>query len=1430
MMKTIYEQLAKKIFLSIGILCISILSMATTYYVSNLGSDLNNGTTSATSWQTLAKVNSSTFKAGDQILFQKGNSFYGTLTIKNSGVSGSPIIFGAYGTGENPIITGFTTIIDWTNEGSGIYSKVRSSEARTNMVTVNGVQVGMGRTPDATYNTYEGHSTTVSITDTGLGDTPNWTGAEAVIKKNQYHLDRCLITNHTGDVLTYTSLGSSVVPTNGFGFFIQNNLRCVTTTNEWFHDYSSTGKFYIYGDPSLKAVKVATLNYLVYNNGFDYITIDGIDFTGSINNAINFLTSSNNCVIQNCNISFSGKCGIYLYGANATVYNNIISDTNTSAIYTSGIAETITYNTITNTAIVQGQAFNSQYDFSTAICVSAGEGSLVQYNSIDNVGYFGICIFNFGATISYNFINHACYIFTDGGGIYLTDATTSVRTVDHNIVLNTIGNMDGTTGGTNGAYGIYLDDYTNNAVITNNTVANCIGSGIFVHISKDNTITGNTSYNNSVSQIKFQNNDVVSYITGNIVNNNIFVAKEATQYVLHTESNANDITGIGTLNNNYYCRPINETGSFKTYQPSTGYVYRALSSWKSFTSQDASSSISPFTITSSSDLRFEYNASISLKTVSLSNPMIDVKGTKYSTSVSLHPYTSVVLMKDNNPILTDTTLPVIASFTIPTTSSSQTISIATLSGTDNVGITGYQLTETATAPSFSATGWSSIVPTTYSFSSIGTKTLYAWAKDAAGNVSTSLKADVVILSPVASAYTFTGPSSGNVYSASSNFTITPNSLYTGTITITPTGTGSSGLAAKVLTFTNSAVAQTFTITPIVAGSITLAPSNNGALSNPANLSYIVNTIVPGTPSSVVAVAGNTTSSVSFLAPVNNGGSVITVYSVTSLPADGVDLNAGSTSLTHTITGLVNGTSYTFTVKASNSAGSSAASSASNAVMPVSANSTEYIAICEGNSYNGWMITGKYTRTLAAKVAGDSIVTTYLTVNPKYTISEEITIDEGLDYNGWILSGQYSRTLNSVSGCDSTVVTNLTVVASSTKQGILYTQTIDLKKGYNMISTYVDASNTSVSTVTQPIRDNGMLIKMQDESGNSYENMGNLAGWVDNMGSFLETEGYKIRVAADCSLQVTGTEITLPLDIPLNMGWNIVSFPRTDVLDGMNLIQSLIDQNILIKVQDEAGNSIENWGIYGGWKNSIGNFIPGKAYRVKVSANSVLTIQQSYPKSAILPVYFEQTSHFSSVAEGNGYEHMNINLVGLGGSGFVAGDELAAFDGIACVGALKLTEQQILQGSVSLIASCSTGNRLKDGFKEGASIQLYAWNQVTDSETPVQASILSGSLNYLKNASTLVKMKAITTSAFNLQDVAQVEVFPNPSQGLFTVRFSDLPANGSHIDIYDLSGRKVASHLISGISEDFNLSDQAAGVYLVKSILGSEEKINKLVIQ
>jgi hypothetical protein len=92
----------------------------------------------------------------------------------------------------------------------------------------------------------------------------------------------------------------------------------------------------------------------------------------------------------------------------------------------------------------------------------------------------------------------------------------------------------------------------------------------------------------------------------------------------------------------------------------------------------------------------------------------------------------------------DLTAPVISTFTIPVTSASLVVPVSSFIATDNFGVTGYKLTETAVAPLASDAGWNAVAPTVYTFSSAGTKTLYAWAKDASGNVSAGKTGQVVI--------------------------------------------------------------------------------------------------------------------------------------------------------------------------------------------------------------------------------------------------------------------------------------------------------------------------------------------------------------------------------------------------------------------------------------------------------------------------------------------------------------------------------------------------------------------------------------------------------------------------------------------------------------------------------------------------------------
>ncbi|MBO2698522.1 fibronectin type III domain-containing protein [Shewanella algae] len=163
-------------------------------------------------------------------------------------------------------------------------------------------------------------------------------------------------------------------------------------------------------------------------------------------------------------------------------------------------------------------------------------------------------------------------------------------------------------------------------------------------------------------------------------------------------------------------------------------------------------------------------------------------------------------------------------------------------------------------------------------------------------------------------------------------------------TPTLTATASSGLAPVFSSSTTGVctITTTGTLNFISAGSCSINADQAGDSSYNAaptvTQSFTVNAVVPGAPTSVNALASDASATVSFSAPASTGGAAISSYTVTSSPGGLTASGAGSPL---TVSGLSNGTDYSFTVSASNTAGTGPTSSPSNTVTPKASQSISF---------------------------------------------------------------------------------------------------------------------------------------------------------------------------------------------------------------------------------------------------------------------------------------------------------------------------------------------------------------------------------------------------------------------------------------------------------------------------------------------------------
>lgn len=351
------------------------------------------------------------------------------------------------------------------------------------------------------------------------------------------------------------------------------------------------------------------------------------------------------------------------------------------------------------------------------------------------------------------------------------------------------------------------------------------------------------------------------------------------------------------------------------------------------------------------------------------------------------------------------------------------------------------------------------------------------------------------------------------------------------------------------------------------------------------------------------------------------------------------------------------------------------------------------------------------------------------------------------------------------------------------------QQIQLSTGWNILSFAVEPVYMSMDSIFKAEKASGVLLKVQDETGNAMEELPFPIGWINSIGDMAITEGYKTNVSTDVTLLTEGLPVDLPVSIPLNTGWNIMGYPNMESNMTDPVFDDLKTNNILLKVQDEQGNAIEELPFPIGWIDNIVTLNPGKGYKIKVASDNSVEVDYTVYK-ALGSMRDPQiiTQFFAPVWEGKGLDHMNIYLDAptYNGEPLQAGDELGIFDGEVCVGfGVVMKDAPEL---VSLVASKDDPlTEEKDGFTEDNELSLKI--RRSNSSEVIMASRLTPVANYdlsfKKSGTSLLMVEFMDEPSDFLGDA-----YPNPSRGQTIFTFGVAEAGEVSLELLNSMGQVV----------------------------------------
>lgn len=144
------------------------------------------------------------------------------------------------------------------------------------------------------------------------------------------------------------------------------------------------------------------------------------------------------------------------------------------------------------------------------------------------------------------------------------------------------------------------------------------------------------------------------------------------------------------------------------------------------------------------------------------------------------------------------------------------------------------------------------------------------------------------------------------------------------------------------------------------------------------------------------------------------------------------------------------------------------------------------------------------------------------------------------------------------------------------------------------------------------------------------------------------------------------------------------------------------------------------------------------------------------------------------------------------------------------------------------------------FEEGSTSGMYTFHRRSiancDSTVFLKLTIMTGDTTTTDTTATdTTSTDTTVTDTTNIMawmhQPATLDIFPNPTNGLVTVRFTAEPNSRPMVALYDTKGRKLLSREISSDETQLDLSGWAKGLYLLRVTDGKNvSAIGKVIIQ